>query len=211
MGRDVFNKKTWLLRASDAVNRLEMKDTILSKGPDTMSPDYSAPAPWESSPAVFNILQTGTRKADCNPHELRQVAERNMKALTPHNSTVYYTHGSVEPTSTKAGAAFTTEGGNTSLWRTSDGCSTLQVELAAILGALRHASINSQQGVARDSSWTGAGGSASAAVLSKSEFGCASTGAISFWALFFWLALLRPLLCPWSRLLSCLSSDTVST
>ncbi|KAG7168407.1 hypothetical protein Hamer_G002441 [Homarus americanus] len=107
-----------------------------------MSPDYSTPAPWESSPAVFNILQTGTRKADCNPHELRQIAERNIKALTPHNSTVHYTDGSVETTSTKAGSAFTIEGGNTSLWRTSDGCSTLQVELAAILGAQRHASIN---------------------------------------------------------------------
>ncbi|KAG7165882.1 hypothetical protein Hamer_G011780 [Homarus americanus] len=54
-----------------------------------MSPDYSTPAPWESPPAVFNILQTGTRKADCNPHELRQVAERNMKALTPNNSVLH--------------------------------------------------------------------------------------------------------------------------
>ncbi|KAG7175249.1 RNA-directed DNA polymerase from mobile element jockey-like 14, partial [Homarus americanus] len=138
LNRDVFNKKTWLLCPADAVNRLKLEDTILSKGPDTMSPDYSTPAPWESPPAIFNILQTGTRKADCNPHELRQIAERNMKALTPHNCTVYYTDGSVEITSTKAGAAFTIEG---------DGCSTLQVELAAILGALRHASINSQQGI----------------------------------------------------------------
>ncbi|KAG7156432.1 hypothetical protein Hamer_G006195, partial [Homarus americanus] len=44
LNRDVFNKKTWLF-----------------KGPDTMSPDYSTPAPWGSPPAVFNILQTGTR------------------------------------------------------------------------------------------------------------------------------------------------------
>ncbi|KAG7157441.1 hypothetical protein Hamer_G005877, partial [Homarus americanus] len=33
-------------------------------------------APSESPPEIFNILKTGTRKADCNPHELRQVAER---------------------------------------------------------------------------------------------------------------------------------------
>ncbi|KAG7171988.1 hypothetical protein Hamer_G000950 [Homarus americanus] len=66
-----------------------------------MSPDYSTPAPWKSPPAVFNIPHTGTRKADCNPHELRQTAERNMKALTPHNSTVYFTAGSVETTSMK--------------------------------------------------------------------------------------------------------------
>ncbi|KAG7156444.1 putative pol-like 41, partial [Homarus americanus] len=64
LNRDVFNKKTWLLCAADAVNRLKLKDTILSKGPDTMSPDYSTPAPWESPPAVFNNLQTGTRKAN---------------------------------------------------------------------------------------------------------------------------------------------------
>ncbi|KAG7165021.1 hypothetical protein Hamer_G004770, partial [Homarus americanus] len=98
LNRDVFNKKHGYC------------EQLTFKGPDTMSPDYSTPAPWESPPAIFNILQTGTRKADCNPHELRQVAERNMKALTPHNSTVYYTDGSVETTSTKAGAAFTIEG-----------------------------------------------------------------------------------------------------
>ncbi|KAG7168088.1 putative Organic cation transporter protein-like 29, partial [Homarus americanus] len=65
LNRDVFNKKTRLLCAADAVSRLKLKDTILSKGLDTMSPDFSTPAPWESLPTVFNILQTGTRKADC--------------------------------------------------------------------------------------------------------------------------------------------------
>ncbi|KAG7163932.1 hypothetical protein Hamer_G014375 [Homarus americanus] len=45
LNRNVFNMKTWLLSASDAVNLLKLKDTILSKGPDTMSPDYSIPAP----------------------------------------------------------------------------------------------------------------------------------------------------------------------
>ncbi|KAG7171583.1 hypothetical protein Hamer_G014719, partial [Homarus americanus] len=64
LNRDVFNKKTWLLSAADAVNLLKLKDTMLSKEPDTMRPAYSTPAPWESPPAVFNILQTGTRKAD---------------------------------------------------------------------------------------------------------------------------------------------------
>ncbi|KAG7157175.1 RNA-directed DNA polymerase from mobile element jockey-like 4, partial [Homarus americanus] len=51
LNRDVFNKKTRLLCVADAVNRLKLKDTILSKGPDTMSPNYSTPAPWESPPA----------------------------------------------------------------------------------------------------------------------------------------------------------------
>ncbi|KAG7157497.1 hypothetical protein Hamer_G005946 [Homarus americanus] len=60
LNRDVFNKKSWLCAQ------------LTLKGPDTMRTDYSTPAPWESPPAVFNILQTGTRKADCNPHELRQ-------------------------------------------------------------------------------------------------------------------------------------------
>ncbi|KAG7162404.1 hypothetical protein Hamer_G007934, partial [Homarus americanus] len=52
LNRDVFNKKTCYCAQ------------LTLKGPDTMSPDYSTPAPWESPPAVFNILQTGTRKAD---------------------------------------------------------------------------------------------------------------------------------------------------
>ncbi|KAG7157647.1 hypothetical protein Hamer_G024651, partial [Homarus americanus] len=78
---------------------------------DTISPDYSIPAPWESPPAIYNILKSGTSKADWNTHELRQVAERHMKAVTPHNSIVYYTDGSVESSNTKAGEAFTIKGG----------------------------------------------------------------------------------------------------
>ncbi|KAG7153572.1 hypothetical protein Hamer_G027256 [Homarus americanus] len=79
LNRDVFNKKTWLLCAADAVNGLVLKDTILSKGPNTMSPDYSTPAPWESLPAVFNILQTGTKR------------------LTSYNTGGYTHHGPPQP------------------------------------------------------------------------------------------------------------------
>ncbi|KAG7172437.1 hypothetical protein Hamer_G029543, partial [Homarus americanus] len=139
LNRDVLNKKAWLLCAADAVNRLKLKNTIISKGPDTRVQTTALQrrgSPRQQSSTFYKLGQ-----------ERLTIAERNMKALTPHNSTVYYTEGSIEPTSTKAGAAFTIEVGNTSLWRTSDGCSALQVELAAILRALRHASINSQQGV----------------------------------------------------------------
>ncbi|KAG7172660.1 hypothetical protein Hamer_G006877, partial [Homarus americanus] len=106
LDRDVFNKKTWLLCASDAVNRLELKDTILSKGPDTTTAPQHRGSPRQQSSTFSKLGQERLT----NPHELRQVAERNTKALTPHNSTVYYTDGSVEPTSTKAGVAFTIEG-----------------------------------------------------------------------------------------------------
>ncbi|KAG7156037.1 hypothetical protein Hamer_G020202 [Homarus americanus] len=39
LNKVAFNKKTWLFCAADAVNRLELNKTILSKRPDTMSPD----------------------------------------------------------------------------------------------------------------------------------------------------------------------------
>ncbi|KAG7174268.1 hypothetical protein Hamer_G003186, partial [Homarus americanus] len=77
----------------NAVNRLKFKDTILSKGPDAMRPDYSIPAPWESPPAVINIHhKLGQERLTANPHELRQMAEKHEGSNT-HSSTVYYTDG----------------------------------------------------------------------------------------------------------------------
>ncbi|KAG7157794.1 hypothetical protein Hamer_G025587, partial [Homarus americanus] len=38
LNRDAFNRNTWPLCAVDSVNRLGLKDTILSKEPDIMSP-----------------------------------------------------------------------------------------------------------------------------------------------------------------------------
>ncbi|KAG7157989.1 hypothetical protein Hamer_G014858 [Homarus americanus] len=92
---------------AEAVNRLEVKDTILSKGPDTMSPDYSTSAPWESPPSVFNILQTGTRKADCNPQELRQSSSVYIHTIMEESESQSGENakGTVRPTSSTTRSA----------------------------------------------------------------------------------------------------------
>lgn len=94
------------------MNGLQLKDTTLSNTP---SPEYRASPPWKPPPAIFNVLDAGTRKADWNPHELRQLAERKMEAVAPQYSTVCYTDGSVDPSDLKTGAAFIVEGGDTVL------------------------------------------------------------------------------------------------
>ncbi|KAG7158425.1 ZBED8-like 7 [Homarus americanus] len=66
LDRDVFNKSIRLLCAADTY-------------PSTVGVTASGLQHSKSSD-----------KKDCNPHELRQVAERNMKAITPHNSSVLH-------------------------------------------------------------------------------------------------------------------------
>lgn len=65
--------------------------------------------------AVPIVLDSGTRKAGWNPRELQQLTERNMDAVTPRESTLHYTDGSVDPSKMKTGAALSVEGGDTGL------------------------------------------------------------------------------------------------
>ncbi|KAG7157445.1 hypothetical protein Hamer_G005882 [Homarus americanus] len=106
LDRDVFDKKTWLLRAAGTVNRLRLKNTILSKGPDTMSQNYSTPAPVIVKAPIWIRIE--------NLH-----METGLTSLRSRSK--WLTDGSVEPSNTRAGAAFTIEGDDTVLWRTSDG------------------------------------------------------------------------------------------
>ncbi|XP_071512741.1 uncharacterized protein [Panulirus ornatus] len=62
-----------------------------------------------------------------------------MATETPAGAVAYFTDGSVDQTDEgRSGTAFHTQG-HTSLWRLSNGCSTLQTELTAVSKALEHA------------------------------------------------------------------------
>ncbi|KAK4314486.1 hypothetical protein Pmani_014191 [Petrolisthes manimaculis] len=61
-----------------------------------------------------------------------------MSIRDNEDTAVYYTAGSVDPESGRAGAAFVL-GNSVFGWRTSDHCSFTQTELAAIAQAIRHA------------------------------------------------------------------------
>ncbi|XP_076032993.1 uncharacterized protein LOC143020456 [Oratosquilla oratoria] len=86
-----------------------------------------------------------TRKADCDPDKLRPKVLKEIQAITPSNSVTYYTDGSVDPNTGRCGAAIVVDNGETNHWRVSDGCSTLQTELAAVLQALEHAQATDRQ------------------------------------------------------------------
>ena len=69
------------------------------------------------------------------------MTEDVIQAITPPDSTTYYTDGSLDPLTCTAGSAFVTEGRMHGR-RTSDTSSTLQTEAVAIVGALEHSLVH---------------------------------------------------------------------
>ena len=105
--------------------------------PDRPHPEYRPLPPWEAPAIAARYTRLPSSKNNCSREELRQLALQDMEHLHVQGSHVYYTDGSVDPDSGRSGAAFIT-GDLSRGWRTTDHCSSLQTELAAIQGALQH-------------------------------------------------------------------------
>ena len=105
--------------------------------PDRQHADYHPHPPWEAPPITTTFTRLRNSKDNCTREEMRQMALETMEQLHTPGSQVYYTDGSVDSESGRAGAAYVI-GAVAHGWRTSDHCSSLQTELAAILGALQH-------------------------------------------------------------------------
>ncbi|KAG0720309.1 hypothetical protein GWK47_048770 [Chionoecetes opilio] len=89
--------------------------------------------PWNIS-----ITQLSSKKASLSHPELRRHAQRAENAAPQQGVEIYYTDGSVDPTTGRAAAAFVhpTSIGH---FRLPDGSSTLQAELVGLLKALEDA------------------------------------------------------------------------
>ena len=134
-----YSGPSWKLRAAKSVLDFGLRDLVRRQALDRPHPEYVTPPPWIPSCATFHVFPLAQRKADCDLHRLKPLVLSAIRSLTPTTATSYFTDGSVDPTTGKCGAAFVTEDGESALWRISDGCSTLQAELAAISKALEHA------------------------------------------------------------------------
>ena len=96
--------------------------------------------PWENDLANYNYTQLDKPKEQCTLQELKTAAELSISLSENPNCSVFYTDGSVDPTTNTAGAAVYSDT-YTASWRTSDTSSTLQTELVAIHKTLQY-SIN---------------------------------------------------------------------
>ena len=105
--------------------------------PDLPHEDYQPHPPWDSPPILTTYTRLPDSKANCPMAMQKQLALRGMEQLYTPGTKVYYTDGSVDSDRGRAGAAYVS-GALAHGWRTSDNCSSLQAELAAIHGALRH-------------------------------------------------------------------------
>ena len=113
---------------------LGMTNALQSLQPDAADPNHRIP-PWESSIARFNFTALPTSKNDCTPQALLRAAAEAIRLSEEPGCTSFYTDGTVDPdTFTSGSAVFSTV--FTASWRTSNGASTMQTELVAILQAL---------------------------------------------------------------------------
>lgn len=140
--REHHRHNRWLQHTSGAVALLGRPHWVW-RGADRPCPDYSPPPPWAPPSATFTTTTLPAPKAQCptavlRQHALMEMHGQVMATAAAADTAVYYTDGSVDPTSGRSGAAFVT-GGVERMWRTPDHCSTLQTELVAILHALQHA------------------------------------------------------------------------
>ncbi len=98
--------------------------------------------PWEERKIKVFELPMTTSKDKCNQLKLKERSIEYIQAVKDriHNPHIYYTDGSVNPNNLRAASAFTMTADNQQKYqryiRISDGASTLQTELMAILIAL---------------------------------------------------------------------------
>ena len=109
----------------------------LATNPDLPDPSYNPPPPWEPPAIIFTFTPLPGTRAECSEAEMKQHALQAMAEQHLLSDHIYYTDGSVDPSSGAAGSAFITNGLITA-WRNTSNTSSLQTELAAIEGALTH-------------------------------------------------------------------------
>lgn len=136
-GRDgnLFIRRTWTQATGTALNTLNIQGQISTKGKDLQHPLFIKPPPWTSPlPHITGSWLENSKKNNIT-QKLRQETLEKIRPLIERHENTIYTDGSVDPATRRAGAAFTCREHATSL-RVSDGASSLQTELVAILSAL---------------------------------------------------------------------------
>jgi ribonuclease HI len=131
--REVFTDNTWLYQTTDAWH-------LHSKDDHPPAPEAQQPScPWSKPVAETRVHRPYDSKATAPPELVKDAAYQSIAEAesTSPAPLVYFTDGSVNDDGT-SGFAFVAPH-TTKSFRASDGCSTVQTELAAIREAVRDA------------------------------------------------------------------------
>lgn len=136
----LFHRGLWSQVAADVIRATNMSSVFLAP-PDLPHPEYLTPPPWSDAPFSSTITPLSQPKATYTKRALATAAAERIRDAEIPGAAVYYTDGSVETQSGTVGAAWVTASA-TAIFRLSDGCSSTQAELVAILQALKHAALS---------------------------------------------------------------------
>ena len=131
---DIQDQNTYIKDLSKCTKDLGMTNVLQSMQPDAVDHNHRIP-PWESSTAKFNFTALFTSKNDCTPQALLRAAPEAIRLSEEPGCTSFYTDGTLDPDTFAFGSAVFPSV-VTASWRTSNGASTMQTELVAILQAL---------------------------------------------------------------------------
>ena len=108
-----------------------------ARAEDSPHPGFTPPAPWEAP--LFSVTYTTAKPKHALTQQDTQSIRTTVDRLAQRPAyTAYFTDGSVHPDTTHAACSVVTTD-HTASYRLSDGASTLQTEMAAILKALQFA------------------------------------------------------------------------
>ena len=106
-----------------------------ARAEDPAHPEFTLPAPWEA-PLFEMVYTTHTPKHALTPEEKHRIQATVSRMAGRQGRTALFTDGSVDPDTTTAACSVVTAD-HTASYRLSDGASTLQTELTAIMKALQ--------------------------------------------------------------------------
>ena len=134
--REIQTYNTYSKQFTDCAKDLDLTDTLLELKIDRPNNQQNIP-PWESHNTKFNYTELPGAKESCTLEELKQAALTAIANTETPETTIYYTDGTVDPTTNTTGAAVYSNNFSAS-WRTSNNASTMQTELIAIKQALTY-------------------------------------------------------------------------
>ena len=141
--RRIQTYNTYSKQLSDCAKDFNITNTLLELRPDTLNQQHNTP-PWESHNTTYNYTLLPRAKEDCTLEELKQAALTSIANTEMPNTVVFYTDGTVDPTTNTTGAAVYSSR-YTACWRTTDTASTMQTELIAMKQALTY-SLENEEG-----------------------------------------------------------------
>lgn len=144
-GQEMLPLNKWSGRALKTLWTFDLATTLLQKGPDGPSPRYTPPPPWAPPPATYSIMPGPHRSL--SEAALRQKALQHIATLPTNDTSIYFTDGSVDDKSKRAGAAFIADSLPPIKISITGCCSSLQAEAVAIQHALAHALTTHQKHV----------------------------------------------------------------